>query len=194
MSDALCVPTQAMSDALRTSPLKQMRVYQYVGPKDIAQRVAGAPKGALILSAADITRWICQTHQEPDADGIFIATFVIDDDGSLRISDRRSEHVACAGGKPVRSAGEIAFELTGKRLRIAAITNQSTGYCPEPQSWEAVATAVNAAKLDYQGPDRFEPAFEFRRCLSCASINLIKNKVFQCSICNARLPICWNFS
>src|SRR5262249_34976537 len=170
-----------------------MPVYRYVGPKDIAQMAAGTPKGALILSASDITRWISETHQKPDADGAIIATYVIDDDGSLRIADRRSEHVACAGGKPVRSAGEITFELTGRHPRIAAVTNQSTGYCPEPQSWEAVATALNAAKLDYQGPDWFEPAFEFRRCLSCASINVVKNNVFRCSICDAPLPTCWNF-
>jgi hypothetical protein len=171
-----------------------MRVYQYVGPKDIAQSVASESRGALILSGAEVMQWICETHQEPDADGMFIATFVIDDEGLLRIADRRSEHIACAGGKPVRSAGEITFELTGGGPRIATITNQSTGYCPEPQSWEAVAIALDVAKVDYRGLDGFEPAFEFRRCVSCASINLVKNNVFRCSLCNARLPIYWNFS
>jgi hypothetical protein len=175
-------------------PVQSMQVYQYVGPKHIAQRVAGVPEGALILSVADVTRWISETHQKADADGMIVATFVIDDGGSLRIADRRSEHVACSGGKPVRSAGEITFELAERRLRIAAITNQSTGYCPEPHSWKAVAAVLNAAKLDYQGPDRFEPAFEFRRCVSCASTNLVKNKEFRCSVCDARLPNCWNFS
>lgn len=174
--------------------LDQTRAYQYVGPKDIAEGVAGAPEGALILNGTDIVQWIRETRQEPDADGLFVATFVIDDDGLLRIADRRSEHVACAGGKPVRSAGEITFELTGRGPRIAAITNQSTGYCPEPRSWEAVAIALDVAKIDYQGLDGFDPAFEFRRCVSCASINLVKNNVFRCSLCDAHLPVCWNFS
>ena len=127
-------------------------------------------------------------------DGRFIATFVIDGDGLLRVADRRSEHVACAGGEPVRSAGEITFELTGRSPRIDAITNQSTGYCPEPQSWEAVAIALNVANLDYRGLDGFEPALEFRRCVSCSIINIAKNNVFRCSVCDAHLPASWNFS
>ncbi|MEU6730442.1 hypothetical protein ABZ917_42625 [Nonomuraea wenchangensis] len=30
-------------------------------------------------------------------------------DGVLLLAPRRSEHVACAGGRPVLSAGEISF-------------------------------------------------------------------------------------
>src|SRR5215467_8527956 len=89
----LIVDLEKKEIEIRLDQSKSMRVYQYVGPKDIAQSVADAPGGALILSGVEVTQWICETHQEPDADGMFIATFVIDDDGLLRIADRRSEHV-----------------------------------------------------------------------------------------------------
>jgi len=111
-----------------------MRLYRYVGPKQIAERATSTPAGTPIRSAADITRWILESDQTPGTDGSIIATFVVDAVGVLLVADRRSEHVACAGRQPVRSAGEMTFFVNGQEVEIAAVSNQSTGNCPEPES------------------------------------------------------------
>src|SRR4051812_11691602 len=124
-----------------------MRLYHYVGPREIAQRVRNAPPGALVASASDVLAWARLTQQQPDAAGCVIATFVVDATGALRVADRRSEHVACAGGGPVQSAGEITLALSGTLVSVVAVSNQSTGFCPEPESWPAVRAALEAAGL-----------------------------------------------
>jgi len=65
---------------------------------------------------------------------LLIVTFVIDQSGTLLVADRQSEHVACAGRQPVLSAGEMTFLVSGKVVEMAEVSNQSTGYCPEPES------------------------------------------------------------
>jgi hypothetical protein len=72
-----------------------------------------------------------------------VATFVIDLNGDLLVADRRSEHVACAGGGPVLSAGEMFFLVEEDRVEVTDVSNQSTGYCPEPSSWPGVAAALD---------------------------------------------------
>ncbi len=54
--------------------------------------------------------------------------FVIGMDCALRLAPRRSEHVACAGGDMVLSAGEISFMSEAGRWAVSAVSNQSTGY------------------------------------------------------------------
>src|SRR5262249_3601673 len=125
-----------------------MRVYRYIGPKQIADRAIPTPTGAPVRSAADVVRWVGDSGQRPGPDGCVIATRVVDGAGTLRVADRRSEHVACAGRQPVRSAGEITFRVAGGSVSVAAVSNQSTGYCPEPESWPAVAAALTAAGLE----------------------------------------------
>jgi hypothetical protein len=171
-----------------------MRLYHYAGPDGVAQSVMDCTAGVSIQTIDDVARWISDTQQKPDADGTVMATFVVDEMGTLRIADRRSEHVACAGGGPVLAAGEITFGRIGKSWEVLALTNQSAGYCPEPQSWQAASIALKAAKLNYGGPDRFEPAFEFRRCPCCAAINLVHDGLFECSLCGAGLTAHWNFA
>src|SRR5215467_7378741 len=83
-----------------------MRLYRYVGPKHIAQRVQPAHSGVPIRSPEDVRAWIHSSRQE-SSDGRVIATFIVDAAGTLFVADRRSEHVACAAGQPVRSAGEM---------------------------------------------------------------------------------------
>jgi hypothetical protein len=114
-----------------------------------------------------------------------IATFVVDASGELRIADRHSEHVACAGGQPVLSAGEITFEITADSVRVVGVSNQSTGYCPEPVSWPAVEWALQRAGLE--APTRFTLVCVFRRCLRCDTINLVKEGVFECCVCGTEL-------
>jgi hypothetical protein len=167
-----------------------MKLYHYVGPKGIAERLVNAPCGTAILSPRDVVGWAQASGQKPDADGCVIATFIVDESGVLRIADRRSEHVACAGGGPVRSAGEINFALNGDSVKLAGVSNQSTGYCPEPESWPAVADALSAAGL--AAPGGFSFVCVFRLCPSCDSKNLVKEGVFECAVCGRELPSAYN--
>jgi hypothetical protein len=164
--------------------------YRYVGPKKIAERAPPAPAGVRVESPEDVRRWIRQSGQELNAAGTVIATFIIDESGWLRIADRRSEHVACAGGRPVRSAGEMTFTVRPKGVSVPRVTNQSTGYCPEPDSWPAVKAALARAGL--AAPEGFSEELAFRRCPGCESINIIKGGVLACEVCATALPEEWN--
>jgi hypothetical protein len=167
-----------------------MRLYRYVGPRQIAERVRADPHGAPITSPGDVVAWAQATGQEPDAEGCLIATFVVDAAGVLRIADRRSEHVACASGSPVQSAGEMTFVLEGGQAVVAAVSNQSTGYCPEPESWPAVEAALRRAGLE--APAGFAFEYVFRRCVGCGGICLVKADVFTCAVCGTELPAGYN--
>lgn len=165
-----------------------MKVYRYVGPKRIADRVLPGSAGVPIRSPEDVRNWVQASAQELTA-GCVIATFVVDAAGVLRVADRRSEHVACAGGGPVRSAGEITFAV-GRAIEVGAVSNQSTGYCPEPASWPAVAEAMAAAGL--KPPAGFALVCDFRRCTACGGLTLVKGGVFECGTCGAELPAAYN--
>ncbi|AFY53022.1 hypothetical protein Riv7116_0419 [Rivularia sp. PCC 7116] len=166
-------------------------MYKYVGAEEIRETTAHLPPGSRILSTNDIDDWIRETKQQVDASGLIAATFVVDCEGYLIIADRHSEHIACAGGKRVLSAGEIFFQKFKNDLEIAEITNQSTGFCPEPESWQHVANALNLIKIPY--PSSFNVEFIFRRCFACSQINIVKDNIFICSVCKVKLPQKWNF-
>ncbi|WP_211240655.1 hypothetical protein [Hamadaea tsunoensis] len=70
------------------------------------------------------------------------------------------------------------------------MSNQSTGYCPEPASWPAVAAACERAGLAH--PGGFTAAFEFRRCPDCGQVNIVKGDDFVCAACDGDLPWEWN--
>jgi hypothetical protein len=168
------------------------RLYQYVGPQDIRERASTASAGLLVRSAADVQAWSRETGQRPDHHGLIAVTFVVDERGALRVADRRSEHVACAGGAPVLSAGEMFFRLSASVVEVVEVTNQSTGYCPEPESWSAVASALDALGIAH--PGRFTQEVVFRRCPACGERNVVKDGWFVCGMCGADLPADWNFS
>ena len=163
------------------------RRYQYVGPEHVRIAAETAEHGAEIRSPDDLARWLHEHRAEREA-GTTVATFVIAPDGCLRIASRRSEHVACAGGQPVLAAGEMAFDTEG---RVTAVSNLSTGYCPEPESWPAVAEALDRARVPR--PQRYTNEFVFRRCPECGERNLVKDSFFVCALCDADLPDDWNF-
>ena len=158
------------------------RLYRYVG-----SRPAHSPPGTPIRSHADLTDWL---RSQPTVADTFVVTFVIDEAGTLLVADRHSEHVACAASKPVLSAGEITFQITPGETEVIEITNQSTGYCPEPSSWAQVRAALDRIKLNH--PGRFTSAFQFRRCVKCDTLNLIKDELFECAVCEAELPAEYN--
>lgn len=167
-----------------------MRFYRYIGPKQIADRVASAPKGTTIRAHSDFRRWINDSGRELNHDDSVIVTFVISATGELLIADRRSEHVACASGQPILSAGEMTFEVSESGITVTDVSNQSTGYCPEPESWPAVAAALAAAGIE--GPDDFTFKCTFRMCPKCGNRNLVKEGVFECGVCEADLPLAYN--
>jgi len=118
-------------------------------------------------------------------------TFIVDVKRRLWIADRHSEHVACARGGDVLSAGEMTFTLEGGHAVVSQVTNLSTGYCPEPESWRVVAEALQM--IGMTAPNGFEPACDFRRCTACGQRNLVKDGYFVCAVCSADLPRYWNF-
>ncbi|MFI1379119.1 hypothetical protein [Embleya sp. NPDC020886] len=166
-----------------TAPLRD---YGYVGPADIrAEAVRADTEGRPLRSAADFATWVeAQEHDEP-------FTYVVGLDGVLRLAPRRGEHVACAAGERVLAAGEVAFAIEDGEWAVVEIGNQSTGYCPEPRSWPAVAAAL--ARIGVAGPEGFTHEFVFRRCPDCGERNVVKEGDFVCACCAAELPADWNF-
>jgi hypothetical protein len=167
------------------------RIYRYVGSVEIAQAVVGIPPGFLIHNHSDVATWFNTTNQKIGRDGLVVATFIITLEGKLCIADRHSEHVVCAAGNPILSAGELTLELSNQTFSVSSVTNQSTGYCPEPESWQVVAIALKNTGLNI--PNGFNPVFQFRRCPNCNAINVIKENILECAICEAELPEFWNF-
>jgi hypothetical protein len=166
------------------------KLYKYIGAESIRLASANSPVGQEIRTQKDIKNWIQQTNQKPDNSGLFVVTFIVDSQEKLRIADRHSEHVACAGGDKVFSAGEMFLLSEKGKFEIVEISNQSTGFCPEPESWSSVAQVLDRIPLPH--PDGFTMEFVFRRCPACSQLNIVKNQVFSCIVCNTELPAIWN--
>lgn len=144
-------------------------------------------EGHLIGSPDDFAAWLATCGGGELAEPF---TFVVGLDGILRVAPRRSEHVACAAGAPVLSAGEITFSREQGRWRVSEVSSQSAGYCPDPASWPAVSDALDRAGLEH--PGCFTHPVVFRRCPRCQERNLVKDNYFACVICGAELPRAWN--
>ncbi|RKH66280.1 hypothetical protein D7X55_09425 [Corallococcus sp. AB049A] len=164
----------------------ELNAYTYVGPEEIRRAVMAHPAGVSIRAREDLDRWL---HAHPDAmeEG---ATWVVDLTGCLRLAPRRSEHVACAGGEEVLAAGEFHFQRTATGWDIAGASNQSMGYCPDTDCWDALSLALTRAGI--RGPPGFTHAITFRRCTRCGEFNLVKEQWFVCAFCDADLPALWN--
>ncbi len=156
------------------------RLYRYVGPGDVALAWRDAAPGHVVRSREELDGAL----RALGADGTY--TFVVDEFATLRIADRSSEHVACAGFRPVMAAGELTFDDGN----VVEASNQSTGFCPEPSCWAALRRALEAAHITHPGALTAE--FEFRRC-DCGQRSIVKEHVYEC-FCGAPLPLTWNFS
>ncbi|WP_369244415.1 hypothetical protein [Streptomyces sp. R41] len=163
------------------------RRYRYVGPIDLKGLVRSGGEGASIRAAADFARWVSARSVEELAEPF---TFVVDAEGVLRLAPRRSEHVVCAGGGTVLSAGEMSFREESGRWVVDEVSNQSTGYCPAVSSWSAVAEALDQVGL--VRPRGFTHEVVFRRCVSCQQVNVVREGDFVCVFCDAALPSDWN--
>ena len=158
-----------------------MRLYAYVGRSDTLELCEGQPMGVAIREADDLAAALAGAVERT-------FTFVVAEDGTLRLADRRSEHVACAGGRRVLAAGELT--VSTDPLSITEATNQSTGYCPEPDCWTALLATLVPLGLPH--PSTWTRAYTFRRCPACDSRCLIKDDHWHCA-CGTRLPTHWNF-
>jgi hypothetical protein len=140
------------------------RSYRFVGP--VKQKAAVRPGSGecRIGSAADFDGWIAERAAAELTEPF---TFVVGTDGVLRLAPRRSEHVACAGGDMVLSAGEISFMREAARWTVDEVSNQSTGYCPDVTSGSAVAHALDDVELGR--PSGFTHEVVFRRCPTARS-------------------------
>lgn len=166
------------------------RRYHYVGPEHILEDVAQQPPGSLITCEQDVLRWLQTPHIQPDRDQCITVTFTVSTTHILRVADRHSEHVACAAGGPVLAAGELTFEVD-EDVRVVTISNQSTGFCPEPDCWEDIKIALDRAKITH--PGHLTHPFIFRLCVHCGQRNLVKEQWFECAVCQEELPQNWNF-
>ena len=169
--------------------MKEFQSYYFVGSKEIKSRVEKRFEGKRINRKEDIRNWIKESGQNLRDDEI-VATFVIKESEELVISDRHSEHVLCAGGKDVLSAGEITFRVEKGKISVIEITNQSTGYCPKPNSWGIVEIAI--ARIGIEHPEYFTKAYDFRYCENCETKNLIKEEIYECAVCGSELELEWN--
>ncbi len=166
--------------------MSQVEHYSYVGPPDL--RTRAAVDVVVVTSQADVDRWLAARDARDLAEPF---TFVVDLHGILRLAPRRSEHVACAGGYAVLAAGEIAFVRSALGWQVDEVSNQSTGYCPDPSSWRAVAAALDAAGIAH--PGGFTHEIVFRRCTRCGERNIVHDGDFVCATCGHPLSSTWNF-
>ncbi|WUV81809.1 hypothetical protein OG552_21070 [Streptomyces sp. NBC_01476] len=138
-------------------------------------------------TGSDLAAWLAARTAEELREPF---TFVIGVDGRLRLAPRRSEHVACAGGEPVLSAGEMTFVRRAGEWVVAEVSNQSTGYCPDVATWPAMADALD--QLGLRHPDGLTQEAVFRRCPRCQERNIVREAQFVCVFCDADLPAEWN--
>lgn len=165
------------------------RRYSYVGPEDIRTHAKTQPPGTPIRTLSDLSRWLETKSADKTINGSWIVTFTLGEDEIIRLAPRRSEHVACASGGPVLSAGEIEID---EDFYILEISNLSTGFCPEPESWKAVAAALNRICVEH--PGAFTHSVIFRLCPKCGERNIVKDSWYYCHLCDAELPAHWNFA
>lgn len=165
------------------------KTYRYVGSTDRERLPEQASERVPVRTREDLERWV-ESQPEAAHDFEVVAAFVVDAEGALWIGDRHSEHVVLAQGGDVLAAGEVTFRKEGPEWEAGEVTNQSTGYCPEPDSWPAVEAALSQAGI--ADPGEFTTGFAFRRCDNCHNINLVKDDWFYCALCDSELSPEWN--
>ena len=168
------------------SPVNLTRRYCYVGPADL--RSLPQPVDLVdVESPTVLDRWL---EDRKPRDRVEPFTYMVTVDGALRIAPRQCEHVACTGGTDVLAAGEMRFEYDETTWAVTQVSNQSTGYCPDLDSWHAIAAALD--RLDVRHPDGFTHPIVFRVCPACCAINIVHDDIFECIMCPEELPREWN--
>ncbi len=167
--------------------MEPTRRYRYVGPAEFRDQVI-AVDAVCVNAPALLDQWQAERDRRELAEPV---TFVVALDGVLRLAPRRSEHIALARGQDVLAAGEMKLAPAGTGWRVTEVTNQSTGYCPDPDCWPAVATALDRVGIAH--PAGFTNKVIFRRCPSCGERNIVRDDDYTCALCGSALPAQWNF-
>jgi hypothetical protein len=162
---------------------RNARTYPYVGPSDIGERARPGQAATAVTSQESLDVWLSHRSRDELSEPF---TFVISIDGELRLAPRRSEHVDCAAGREILAAGEIGFDRQDGCWTVTEVSNLSTGYCPGPDSWPAVAAALD--RVDLTHPDDFTHKFIFRRCTACGQSNIVRDNAYVCAVCGSDLP------
>lgn len=165
------------------------RAYRYVGPAELVGVGRGWSDVVIVESVDQLVDWLVDRPGDEVAEPF---TFVVDIEARLRLAPRRSEHVDCAAGQDVLAAGEMTFARDGPGWAVTEVSNQSTGYCPDPDSWPAVAVALDRAGLAHPGD--FTVKVIFRRCPVCGQLNIVRDHDFVCAVCDSDLPERWNIA
>lgn len=168
--------------------MAQTRRYRYVGP--VVLRDQGVAVDAVAVDApAALANWLAGRERSELAEPL---TFVVTLDGVLRLAPRCSEHIALTGARDVLAAGEMTFAHGRSGWRVVEVTNQSTGYCPDLDSWPAVGRALD--NVEVRHPGGFTNEIVFRRCPVCGERNIVRDNDFTCALCDGALPARWNFT
>ncbi|WP_328914446.1 MULTISPECIES: hypothetical protein [unclassified Streptomyces] len=120
------------------------QIYRYVRPVALRGLVRPDSAGHRIRSPPDFDEWVLARAGEELSEPF---TFVADTVSVLRLAPRRGEQVVCAGGEAVLGAGEISFREESGPWAVDEVSNQSSGYCPDVSSWQAVAEALVLAGI-----------------------------------------------
>lgn len=166
------------------------RAHSYVGADDLNGAELFLTERTQIVSDVETRTWL-QKGPRHEGRGPLVFTFIVDKNGLLWVADRQSEHVSCGRGGDVLSAGEMTFDVENGRAIVSSVTNQSTGYCPKPESWPSVQAALDKAHVPH--PGRFTQEFIFRLCEDCGQRNIVKENDYTCAVCGDELPQEWNF-
>ncbi|MEV0903117.1 hypothetical protein [Actinoplanes sp. NPDC049802] len=168
--------------------MSHARRFSYVGPAEILDE-AGTVEAVTVRSATLLADWLAGSGSADLGEPF---TFVVTLDGDLKLAPRRSEHVALAAGRDVLAAGEMLFVRDVSGWRVLEVTNQSTGYCPDPDCWPAVRESLD--RLGTAHPGDFTDKVVFRRCPSCRERNIVRDGDFTCALCDSELPARWNLT
>ena len=90
------------------------------------------------------------------------------------------------------AAGGVLFRGTGAGWSVIGISNQSAGYCPDPDSWPALARTLD--RLGLAHPGGFTHNVVFRRCTACGQPSIVRESDFACAVCDSPLPAQQNVS
>lgn len=168
-----------------------MKLYHYVGSSSIRASASLDTPRHSVSDATSIVTWAAQHLGFTSRDHQITFTYVVQPPSQLYLADRRSEHVACARGGAVLTAGEITFERDGSDLLLTETSNLSTGFCPESTSWPALSSALVA--VGFPAIEGFTQPFEFRFCVPCQQTCVIKDDAYECLSCFGSLPREWNY-
>ena len=167
-----------------------MRLYRYIGSDSVRSSSSMESERHEVTNLQGLRDYVHSRQPRPKPGDEITFTYVVLPPGRLFLADRRSEHVSCARGEPVLTAGEITFRVMPGGIEVSDATNLSTGYCPESGSWKPLVAELN--RCNVPGIGGFTHSFEFRHCPSCGMICVIKDDLYACPGCDRPLSSVWN--